>query len=324
MRSPIEHRPDVAPLSKADTALQQAMVVLAPLVRWLLRSGVNYVAVSQALKTVFLDEGRRELARTGGKMTDSALSVLSGVHRKDVRALESASQARGEAVVTPAARVVARWLTAPAYRDPGSSPQKLLERLPRSGAAPSFESLAREVSNDVHPRTLLEEMIRLGVVTVEGEYVALALDQFNPDVNDPGPVAMLAGNAADHLAAAVHNLTVAEGPRFLEQSVFAQGLSETSVNELGALARELWRPALQSMVEAASERVRVDKPVERTPMRMRFGVYYYFEDSDRAREAGPLKDHEGRDGNAQQAAQAAPEQQAAAQTADKTKASRRK
>jgi hypothetical protein len=57
------------------------------------------------------------------------------------------------------------------------------------------------------------------------------------------------------------------------------------------------------MVEAASERVRVDKPVERTPMRMRFGVYYYFEDSDRAREAGPLKNDEGHGGNAQQAAQ---------------------
>jgi hypothetical protein len=320
MRAPTEHRPE-APLSKADIALQQAMVVLAPLVRWLLRSGVNYVAVSQALKTVFLEEGRRELQRTGGKMTDSALSVLSGVHRKDVRALSAAEPTRGEFVATPAASVVARWLIEPAYRQPGGPNAKPLERLPRSGPAPSFESLAREVSNDVHPRTLLEEMIRLGLVTVEGDQIALALDQFTPDVRDRGAVAVVAANAADHLSAAVHNLTVPDGPRFLEQSVFANGLSEVSAVDLARLARELWRPALQSMVDAATEKVNADKQVAHTPMRMRFGVYYY-EESEEPRQTGSVQEEDG-DGPAD-AQSAEPPQAAGEAAANKSKASRRK
>ena len=33
--------------------------------------------------------------------------------------------------------------------------------LPRVGPAPSFESLAQEVTRDVHPRALLEELLRL-------------------------------------------------------------------------------------------------------------------------------------------------------------------
>jgi hypothetical protein len=296
MRAPTEHRPDVASPSKADLVLQQAMVVLAPLVRWLLRSGVNYVALSQALKSVFLEEGRRELVRTGGKMTDSALSVLSGVHRKDVRALGAAPQVRGEFVATPASSVVARWLTEPAYREPGSSTARPLSRLPRSGGAPSFESLAREVSNDVHPRTLLEEMIRLGLVTVEGEHIVLALEQFSPDVNDRRAVGVVAANAADHLSAAVHNLTVPGGPRFLEQSVFANGLSEASAAELARRARELWRPALQSMIDAATERLQVDKQAQHTPMRMRFGVYYYEED-EQAAQAGTVQDKDNQIGD---------------------------
>jgi hypothetical protein len=269
---------DTARPSKADIALEQAMVVLAPLVRWLLRSGVNWVSLSQALKPVFLQEGRRELLRTGGKMTDSALSVLSGVHRKDVRALEGVEPARGVFAASPASRVVARWLADPACHAGGRLSEPPLERLPRQGPAPSFEALARQVSSDVHPHTLLDEMVRLGMARVEGDQVALALDQFTPDPGHQGAMAVAAANTADHLAAAVHNLTTTQGPRFLEQSVFATGLTGESTAELARLARELWRPALQSMVEAAGARVQADRQADAAPMRMRFGIYYYDED----------------------------------------------
>jgi hypothetical protein len=86
--------------------------------------------------------------------------------------------------------------------------------------------------------------------------------------------------AADHLAAAVHNLTVPEGPRFLEQAVFAHGLTGPSAQDLGQFARELWRPALKAMVDEATRLVDADKPAlaGKTPTRMRFGVYFYQED----------------------------------------------
>jgi hypothetical protein len=281
---------DTARPSKADIALEQAMVVLAPLVRWLLRSGVNWVSLSHALKQVFLQEGRRELQRTGGKMTDSALSVLSGVHRKDVRALGDMAPVRGGFAVSPASRVVARWLADPACHAGGRLSEPLLERLPRQGPAPSFEALAREVSSDVHPHTLLDEMVRLGMARVEGDQVALALDQFTPDPGHQGAMAVAAANAADHLAAAVHNLTTTQGPRFLEQSIFATGLTEESTAQLARLARELWRPALQSMVEAAGARVQADRQAEAAPMRMRFGIYYYEDNQeDRPGETAPTQ-----------------------------------
>jgi hypothetical protein len=271
---------DAAPLSKADLALEQATVVLAPLVRWMLRSGVNWVALSQALKPVFVQEGRRELRRTGGKITDSALSVLSGVHRKDLRALGAAgAPARSRFAVPPAARVAARWLADPACHEGGRTSNPPLERLPRHGPAPSFEALARQVCSDVNPQTLLDEMVRLGLVRVDGDQVVLVLPQLSPEPGDRGTAAVAAANTADHLAAAVHNLTT-PGPRFLEQSLFAHGLTQESTAELACLARELWRPALQSMVDAASARVQADREAQATPMRMRFGIYYYEDRQD--------------------------------------------
>jgi hypothetical protein len=282
-------QPDEA--TRADLALADALIVFAPLVRWLLRNGVNYVALAQALKAVFLQEARVELARTGAKCTDSALSVLSGVHRKDVRALAEEEEASEPFTLTPVSKLFTRWITHPTYREGADAAGPVVERLSRSGPAPSFESLAREISNDVHPRTLLEELVRLGLVTVEGEWVVLAAKSFTPTPGDRKAMAIVTANAADHLNAAVHNLTSEPDARFLEQSVFASGLTEDAVMELAQLARSLWQPAFQTMVAEATRQYEAGRGSAEPKTRMRFGVYYYQEDQPRKGErqdaAGP-------------------------------------
>jgi hypothetical protein len=262
--------------SRADLVLARSLVILAPLVRWLLRSGVHYGNLAQALKTVFLDEARRELERQGRNVTDSALSVLSGVHRKDVRALGATAEGGSVFASTPASRLLVRWLTDPRFRHTVAkqSAPTVLKRLSRTGDQLSFEMLAREVSKDVHPRTLLEELVRLDQVRLDGDDVVLNHTGFMPTTDDDRKMQLLVANAADHLAAAVSNATT-DGPRFLEQSVFADGLSDESVRRLADHARVLWQPALEGMVAAANERVEADDQNPNTPMRVRFGVYYF-------------------------------------------------
>ena len=285
-------QPDEA--TRADLALADALVVFAPLVRWLLRNGVNYVALAQALKGVFLQEARVELARTGAKCTDSALSVLSGVHRKDVRALAEVEEANEPFTLTPVSKLFTRWVTHPTYREGADAANPVVERLPRSGPAPSFESLAREISSDVHPRTLLEELVRLGLVTVEGEWVVLSAKSFTPEPGDRKAMAIVTANAADHLNAAVHNLTSGPDARFLEQSVFASGLTEDAVMQLAQLARSLWQPAFQTMVAEATRQYEAGRGSAEPKARMRFGVYYYQEDQPRK---GEGQDAAGSDGD---------------------------
>ncbi|MEY8689325.1 MAG: DUF6502 family protein [Leptothrix sp. (in: b-proteobacteria)] len=277
MVDPTQHAMSVADGHdpRAQQALDGAAVVLRPVVRWLLRHGVHYAALAQTLKQVFLAEARSELVRKGSKVTDSALSVLSGVHRKDVRALSAEALPVAPLVPTPASVLFTRWVTDVRYRDPVTLHPRAL--LPRQGDAPSFEALARETSSDVHPRTLLEELQRLGMVTVEGDHVALASERFVSRPEDANAAQTLAVNAADHLSAAVYNLQPRDGFRFLEQSVYANGLSEDSGRKLAEAARALWTPAFDGMVAAATDCVRADNQREDTPLRMRFGVYYYHE-----------------------------------------------
>lgn len=63
--------------------------VMRPLVRLMLRKGVTYTMFADLLKEVFVDVAHREFRLDGTVPTDSRVSLLTGVHRKDVRRLRS-------------------------------------------------------------------------------------------------------------------------------------------------------------------------------------------------------------------------------------------
>jgi hypothetical protein len=263
---------------RAALALREAAGLMAPVARWLLRNGVSYSAFADLLKTVFVDTARDELERSGARATQSALSVLSGVHRKDVRALEAGPRTGGETPSMPrgvplASQVYTRWLTDRRWRARDGKPKKLS----RSGGATSFDRLARELSNDVHPRTVLDELLRLGLVRLDGDDVIPVNTAFVPISRLEEMTTLFSANAADHLSAAVHNLT-ADAPRYLEQAVFADGLGADSLAHLHACARAAWSQAFASMVAEANERVKKDAALEPEDQhRMRFGIYFYGE-----------------------------------------------
>lgn len=263
------------PADRPSPTLLHVLRVMRPLARWLVRAGVGHKVLADALKPVFLEAARAEMQRHGQRETDSALSVLSGLHRKDVRALGNVLPAgvppERPARATPAQVLVSRWL---ADGWPAS--------LPIAGDAPSFDALARRVSVDVHPRTLMRELLRLGVATEQDGRIELRRDAFVPDRRLDEAAQLMSESAADHLAAGVHNLT-GDGPvRFLEQSVFADQLSEASVRELEALGNQLWKKALADMVKAATVLEARDAAagstvavVPRADQRLRLGMFCY-------------------------------------------------
>lgn len=260
--------------ARAGIALRAALALLVPLARWLIGNGVTYASFAPALKTVFVEAARQELASHEGAPTDSALSVLSGVHRRDIRAMgagatPSAAQPKAPSV---ASQLFTRWLTDPALRGADDQPRAI----PKLGDGPSFDALARQVSSDVHPRTLLAEMQRLGLVAVDGDTVHLQAQAFVPQEGFDEMADLLSSNVHDHLAAAVHNLQ-GPAPKFLEQSLFGSGLSPRSAEALGASARRLWKDAFRQMAAEAEAHLKRDAQQHETSMRMRFGVYFYAE-----------------------------------------------
>ncbi len=265
--------PSMSPGS-AQQVLDAWARVQAPLCRLLLRAGLDYPRAAAELKQVFLEQAHAQLQDSNAADTDSALSLLSGVHRKDIRQWRGGAQQQpSHPAIGPGAQLLARWAALPGYRDRQHRPKAIR----RVGPAPSFEHLARQVTQDVHAFTLLQELTRMGLVRTAlrrgVEYVEPQLDAFVPSADLAGLLELLGMNLADHAAAAVCNVH-GETPR-LEQSVFADGLSDASMQRLAELARELWARSREAMIAEALRCVEADREARDARGRMRFGAYYW-------------------------------------------------
>lgn len=266
-----------SPVSPNEALLQQGAAMFRPLVRLLIANGGTYPQLISILKDLFIEEARAALHANGRKDTDSALTLLTGVHRKEIRNRIAQGPA-GVPDLSLASQVYTRWLTDACYHDSSGKPLPLA----RTGDAPSFESLARAVSRDLHPRTLLDELERLGLVKLEQDRVWLNGDAFVPQAGFADKLSMLVANVSDHLSAGAHNL-MQQNPPLLEQSVFADQLHQASVEQLQQLARQLWQQDFKTMVDEASRLCAIDE-VRGGRQRVRFGVYFYAEPMNNAAE----------------------------------------
>jgi hypothetical protein len=264
--------------SRSDLCLGAALRVVAPLVEWLLREGVTYPQLANALKQNFLDAAPGVLEASSTTVNDSSISTLTGIHRKDVRAWRTVGRPLPQAKTFGAVmEVFARWSNDPEYSDPQGVPRAL----DRVGGPGSFEALAASVSNDVHPHTLLRELIRLGVAArvdsatdAEGDRVSLNAQALVPKQGTAEMLQLLSDNVGDHLAAATHNLGDS-GPPMLEQSVFADDLRPESVSAMSDLARAIWLRACHEIVQDATALCDRDRGQSGADQRVRVGMYFY-------------------------------------------------
>ncbi len=99
--------------------------LLRPLVRLMIRSGVTFPVVAELLRGLYVDVATRDLLADPKAQTDSRISLLTGVHRKEIRRLRTEAPAPEGVpeVVTLASQIIARWLAAPPYADAGGRPR---------------------------------------------------------------------------------------------------------------------------------------------------------------------------------------------------------
>lgn len=279
-----------APPSRPAIVLAQVLRVLQPLVRLLVRQGVTYPAFAAALKRVFVDAARAELRAQRMPRTDSALTLLSGVHRRDLRALGRAeASAPPPAPMSLAAEVVARWMSEPRCLDDQGRPLPL----PRSGDGVaggepmSFDALVAGVSSDVRARAVLDELQRLGVAHEDAAGVHLHGAGFAPQQGFEELAWLFADNLRDHAASASANL-LGQG-NALEQAVWVDEITPESAVRLQAVAVQAWQQAFRQVMAEAQTRFDGDaaaQPPAQRRHRARFGVYFHAAPMDEDAPAG--------------------------------------
>jgi hypothetical protein len=258
----------------ADAALTQALErVLAPLAGLCMAHGISYQAAAELLKHAYVDAARAAQPGGAGKRDVSRVSTTTGLTRREVTRITQDAVAPMVLRPSPATQIFTRWLGNKRLHDKRGRPRPLK----RQGPAPSFESLARSVTRDVHPRSLLEELCRLGLarVNTRTDSVVLLRNAFVPSDDKSRMFGFLGNNVGDHLAAAVSNV-LAQGRPHLEQAIFADELSETSLAKVHKLVGAQWKALLTALVPAVQALIEADRKAGRpADRRLRVGLYSY-------------------------------------------------
>ena len=262
--------------------------LLRPLVRLLVQRGITFPALTNLLRELYVNVAEYDFALPGKEQTDSRVSLLTGIHRKEVRRLRGAGAPVSQvpATVSRTGRIIARWVAAPEFTDGEGRPLPL----PRSaeGDAPSFESLVEGVTKDVRPRAVLDEWLDRGVAVLdESGRVRLLEAAYLPRGGAEPQLYYFGRNLHDHLAAAAENIA-GPSPRFFERAVHYDGLSEALAAQLEARSREIAMGALKQ-ANAEAHAACADDAGGRH--RWNFGIYIYREDVP-AREAEPAAEAE--------------------------------
>lgn len=271
---------------RSAALLATAQRVLWPLVKLLLHRGVTYPTFAEAVKTLYVRVALAEFPLRGKRETDSRLSVLTGIYRRDVKRIRDEADASAAdeagarstasriAEISLASMVVARWTGEPRYLDANGAP-KPLARLASKGGDESFEALVATINKDVRARALLDEWLRRGAVTRdEDDRIALNLDAFIAHRTVDEKSFYFGQNVHDHMAAAAHNL-MGGTPPYLERCVYYGRLKQESVDELQALAQKAAMEALQKVNRRAMALQAADASSPEANRRMNFGTYFY-------------------------------------------------
>ena len=268
------HSMDTEVTPSTPAALVAALAaVLQPLARLAVAKGIPARDLEEMLRIALVAAARESLPDGNAARQVSRIASATGLTRREVTRLVGSDNTLPAPTRSPATQVFARWVSAPDYAGTDGRPLAL----PRQGPAPSFEALAQSVTRDVHPRSLLDTLVRVGLVEENGANgtVRLLKDRYVPDPADDRLWSLLGGNVGDHLAAAVANVA-GGGPRHVEQAVFADGLSSESLPAVRELAQAQWQAAVHALVPALQQLIDADRRSGRPGThRVRIGLYSY-------------------------------------------------
>ena len=265
--------------SNAKEVLGTLRHVLRPIVRLLLTNGITLPTITEMLKKVLVEVAEDEFSSPNKATTDSRISVLTGVHRKDVRRLRHVTDpaAAIPETVSLGSRLVNTWISQASYQDRDGTPLPL-PRVSEEEAIPSFEQLAASVSTDVRPRAILDELLRLGIVRVrDDDLIELHTDAFVPREGSEEKLYYLSRSAYAHLSASVHNV-IGNQPPFFERIVHYDTIPAEALEKLHRMIEKEGMRSLRAVnkVARASSETRSASKSEQ-PVRLTYGVYFYTE-----------------------------------------------
>jgi len=257
--------------------------ILRPLVRQLIAHGLTFPAFNRLAKEVYIEVATRDFALPFKKQTDSRVALVTGITRKEIGLLR-----RGQSkplVETAhldyglASRVIGRWVAEKSYLSADGTPQSLRYEAPQGEV--SFVALVDEIGGDIPPRAVLDELIRVGAVSLTADgRVQLLATAYIPARGTEEKLAILGTDASELIGAITHNIDHPDKEPFLQRKVWYDNVGSHALPEIRHKVREGGTGFVQEINQSIASYDRDRNPGAPGGQRKRvvLGVYYFEED----------------------------------------------
>ena len=256
---------------------------MGPLVRILLRQGISYAEFSEVVKAVYVEVALKDFKVAGRRTTRTRLAVVTGLTRKEVkRVIDEALKEKYESKTkyNRLGRVLVGWHTDTDFTGPYGMPLELQYETTNAGE-PTFSELVRRHSGDMSPRSILDELIRVGAVretdvgwfrVLRREYIPEALGQHN--FERTGVVVRNFVNTVDY------NMTKpAPGKGRFERNVMADdGIRAVDLPKFDQYVRDRCQSLLEEIDNWLTGLPKPDPKAGDEVVHTGIGVYHYMSD----------------------------------------------
>lgn len=265
--------------SKIEHKLQAAVVrLLKPLVRILLRNGIPFGVFEELARWTYVDVAFQESSLPGRKLTDSRVSIVTGLSRKEVSRLKNIAAPEDHEAASRfnrAARVIGGWTRDPRFLDMNGQPANLSLQAGES----SFDELVRSYGGDVPTRAVFDELLRVGAIapTDDGS-INLVQRAYVPHSGLSEKIEILGTDVSDLINTIDHNIESDSGPKWFQRKVAYDNVPEEAAATFQVESAEQAQKLLEEFDRFLAAQDRDLNPQKGGTGRKRIGVgVYYFE-----------------------------------------------
>jgi len=249
--------------------------VMRPVVRLLLSYDVNYTMILEDLKRVFVSVAEEDFKINDKPLTTSRITLITGVHRKDVQRIRDQKEPQSEPDASIGAQIISLWTADKKYLDPAAHPLPLATTIKKGGEL-SFEALVASISKDIRSKTILDEWLRQGLASInEHNLLILNTDAFIPKEDIDEKVSFLAKNVHDHTATAVSNILKLQDEPMLERCVYYEGLTAENAETIHGMAKKMGMESIHAINRHALALKNAQTNTDNKTHKINFGVYFH-------------------------------------------------
>ena len=132
-------------------------LMLKPIARFCVRHSLTVRELLEAAKIALIEAAEEDMQTAKEKVNVSRLSVVTGIHRRDVmRLTQEAAEQAGEQPANLVTRIIGQWEQDKRFHSSAGKPKPLSDE--------EFKQLVYLISQDLNAGTVLFQLERLGIV----------------------------------------------------------------------------------------------------------------------------------------------------------------